>query len=204
MIGFKMKLLTQIKMIMLITTFATVAQAQSVSFQNITDSVPGRNYDPATSVADPANPNKLLIGIHSGYDLNSWSNLAFLASTGGFATTNTKDSLSVDIVAPPGFGISQIIYTQTIQASKTRIATYSSNISWTVDGAKQVVSAATPGIKTSSYQLAEPKAVVRVQLDSALSATNRVYITPTRYATAGDAGIMILTPALQVQLVPMP
>ncbi|MNL05832.1 hypothetical protein D3C87_1264460 [compost metagenome] len=199
-----MKRWTQLKMIVLITTFASVANAQSVSFQNISDSVLGRNYDPATSIADSANPNKLLIGIHSGYDPKSWTNLAFLASTGGFATTKTHDSLSVDIVAPPGYGISQIIYRQTIQASKTRIASYSSTISWTVDGLKQAVSALTSGIKTSTAQFSAPRTVVRVQLDSALSATNRVYLSPTRYATAGSAGIMILSPSLEAKLVPMP
>jgi hypothetical protein len=199
-----MKLWTSLKTILLITMFATAAQAQSVSFQNISDFVVGRNYDSATSVVDPNNANKLLIGIHSGYDLKSWTNLAFLASTAGFATTNTHDSLSVDIVAPPGYGISQIIYRQTIQTYRSRVASYSSNISWTVDGTKQYVSALSSGIKTSIAQFSVPRAIVPVKLDSSLSATNRQYLTPTRFVQAGNASISISNPSLEVQLVPLP
>jgi len=199
-----MKRWTQFKIIMLITAFSTVAKAQSVYFQNISDVVVGRNYDSASTIVDPANANKLLIGINSGYDTRSWANLAFLASTGGFALTSTSDSFLVDIQAPAGYGISKIIYSQNIQTYKSRVASFSSNASWTVDGVKQTISPLSAGTKTVVAQFAEARSLVKVRLDSAISATDRQYLTPTRFVRAGDASISISSPSLEVILVQLP
>ncbi|MFS4460242.1 hypothetical protein [Bdellovibrio sp. HCB2-146] len=198
-----MKFWNQFKIAALVTLIASIANAQSVSFQNISDSVSGRNYDPASTVVDSTNSNKLLIGIHSGYDPVTWQNTAFIASTAGFHSRSVTDSLNVDIVAPAGYGIVQIIYRQDIAAFKSREGSYSSNITWTVDGAKQTVSALTPGSKVSTAQFEAPRASVRVTLNSSLSATDIRYITPYRFIRLGGASISILNPSLEVILAPM-
>jgi hypothetical protein len=43
-----------------------VVQAQTVTFLDITDAVPGKYFDAATTAPDPLNPNRLIFGFHTG------------------------------------------------------------------------------------------------------------------------------------------
>ncbi|WP_413290411.1 hypothetical protein [Bdellovibrio sp. HCB337] len=202
-----MKIWTQLTAIVMLTAIVSSAKAQSVSFENISDRVPGRNYNPASTMVDSSNANKLLIGIHSGYDLVTWTNTAFIASTGGFHTRTATDTFNVDIIAPAGYSISRIIYKQTIANGKTRIASFSSNLSWTIDGVKrQLLAPATGGVLTSiaTFSTEVPKTSARVSLDSTLSATDYKYITPNRFVREGSAYISISSPSLEVELVASP
>src|SRR5688500_11122055 len=42
------------------------AQAQTVSFLNVNDAVPGKYFDSAATVVDPGNSNRLIIGFNTG------------------------------------------------------------------------------------------------------------------------------------------
>lgn len=204
-----LKIWTQLTAIAMLTVMVSSAKAQSVSFENMSDRVPGRNYDSATSTVDASNANKLLIGINSGYDPVTWTNTAFIASTGGFHLRTTSDTFNVNIVAPEGFSISKITYTQTIATYQSRTASFSSSLSWTVDGVKRTLLAPQTlggGVLTSvaTFSTAVPKPSASVTLDSAISATDIKYLTPYRFVRVGSASISISSPSLEVELVRNP
>jgi hypothetical protein len=71
-----------------LTTVSPVSTAQepSVTFprSDITDAVPGRFFDAATTTPDPDNGNKLLIGLSTGFDAETWTVNEFTASTAVF------------------------------------------------------------------------------------------------------------------------
>ena len=69
----------------LILSGASTAQAQTVTFSDITDAVPGRFFDAATTAADELDPNTLKIGFNSGLDFVTWKFRDFKASSLAFS-----------------------------------------------------------------------------------------------------------------------
>ena len=71
-------------------------------------------------------------------------------------------------------------------------------------------SIATAGIFTKVFSRAAdfstmaPRSSVKVVLESSLSATDRVYLSPYRYVRVGEASIGISSPSLEVELLPLP
>ena len=59
---------------------AASAHAQTVTFTDINDAVPGKFFDAASSVPEPADPNTLVIGLDSGLDGTIWKHRDFKAS----------------------------------------------------------------------------------------------------------------------------
>ena len=71
------------------------ALAQTVTFSEINDAVPGRCYDPATTAPDPVNPNQLNIGINTGYIPGSFFVSAACYASDEGATLGETDSTPV-------------------------------------------------------------------------------------------------------------
>ena len=58
---------------------------QDVKFTAIRDAVPNKFFNPETTAADPLNPNRLVIGLHTGMDWTVWKATDFRASSAAFS-----------------------------------------------------------------------------------------------------------------------
>jgi hypothetical protein len=96
----------------LILTGPSTAWAQTVTFSGISDAVPGRFFDAATTVPDEDDPNTLIIGLNSGFDFRTWKYNDFRASTLAFSHASAMDTISFTVEAPEGYYIASITYTQ--------------------------------------------------------------------------------------------
>src|SRR5438045_7941552 len=61
---------------------AAGAQAQTVRFKTISDAVPLKYFNAATTAPDPSNPNRLIIGFNTGLDPTTFITNEFLATFG--------------------------------------------------------------------------------------------------------------------------
>ena len=115
---------------------AAPAGAQQVTFTDIRDAVPSKFFNPAadSTRVDPADPNTLQIGFESGRDSGDFRDDEFRASTEAFGNRVAMDTLSFNIVAPPGYYISSITYEQTGAGSIIRVADARGGSSWIVGG----------------------------------------------------------------------
>ncbi len=92
---------------------AASAQTTAVAtFEDINDAVESRFFDAATSAADPAKPNTLVIRFNTGYDPATWKANDFRATTSTYGYASAMDTISFRVVAPGGYYISKITYTQ--------------------------------------------------------------------------------------------
>lgn len=108
------------------------AFAQTVTFSDVGDAAPGRCYDPATTAADPVNPNQLNIGIHAGLIPGTFGSAACYAS--GEGATVTMDTIRFVITAPEFYYVSKITFTQTITTYGSRGGQGFGSVNWVVDG----------------------------------------------------------------------
>jgi len=111
-----------------------MVQAQTVTFSDITDAVPLRFFDAATTRPDLANGNKLLIGFSTGFDAMTWTVNDFTASTAAFHHASAMDTISFLIEAPSNFYIAKITYTQTGTHAISRTGRVAGGVHWVVDG----------------------------------------------------------------------
>ena len=116
----------------LILSGASTAQAQTVTFSDITDAVPGRFFDAATTAADELDPNTLKIGFNSGLDFVTWKFRDFKASSLAFSHGAAMDTLSFIVEAPPGYFISSITYTQRGAGAVLRTGKAAGTANWVV------------------------------------------------------------------------
>jgi hypothetical protein len=107
---------------------------EAVTFSDISDAVPGKYFDAATTAPDANNPNRLIIGFHTGFDADTWTNNTFTASTAAFHRGAAMDTLSFLIEAPPGFYIARITYTQRGTGALSRTGAATGGANWVVDG----------------------------------------------------------------------
>lgn len=105
----------------LVTVLATTVQAQTATFSRFNDAVGSRCYDPATAAPDPANPNRLIIGMHP----------CTASAPNGAAML--MDTFSFHVEAPAGYFISKITFTQTMQTSGSRGGMGFAATNWVVD-----------------------------------------------------------------------
>lgn len=112
----------------------TPARAQHVTFTDVRDAVPLKYFSsaPDTTHPDAVDPNTLEIGFESGRD--SGLDDAFKASTLTFGNRVAMDTLSFNVVAPPGYYVSSITYEQTGTGSILRLADARGTSSWVVNG----------------------------------------------------------------------
>jgi hypothetical protein len=97
---------------MVVLSGAATAHGQTVTFDEIKDAVPGRFFDAATTVPDAANPNQLHIGLHTGLDFKTYKYTDFRASSTAFSHTTAMDTISFRIIAPEGYYIARVTYSQ--------------------------------------------------------------------------------------------
>lgn len=191
------------------------ALAQTVTFSDVNDAVPGRCYDPATTAPDPVNPNQLNIGIHTGIVPGTFSSAACLASDAG--STLTMDTIRFLITAPEFYYISKITFTQTITISGSRGGQGFGSVNWVVDGDpkrgtgfvdlaglnKTVVpvsittalAGAGGSVRSGSARATNPKVLVELQLldggnPPPAPVPTLTSISPTS-ATAGSSGVTL-------------
>jgi hypothetical protein len=114
----------------------TSARAQSVTFTDVRDAVPGKFFNPSpdSTRVDPAAPNTLLIGLESGFDSATFLERNFRATTDAFGNRVAADTLAFDVVAPEGYYVSSITYEQAGGGSVVRVADARGNSSWIVNG----------------------------------------------------------------------
>jgi hypothetical protein len=108
--------------------------AQAVTFSEIDDAMPGMFFDPATTAPDPLNPQRLVIGLHTGTDPQTWMSREFTASTAAFYRRSAMETLSLTIEAPDGQYISKITYNQVGSGSVIRTGAAGGGSQWVVDG----------------------------------------------------------------------
>jgi hypothetical protein len=117
-------------------TFAVPARAQHVTFTDVRDAVPSKFFNPAadTTRVHPADPNTLQIGFEAGRDSGDFRDDEFRATTEAFGNRSAMDTLSFNVVAPPGYYVSSIAYEQTGAGSILRVADAQGASSWIVGG----------------------------------------------------------------------
>lgn len=122
-------------LVLVISLFAaSTASTQTVTFSHITDALNGFCYDPVTTVPDPADGNRLLIGTHTGIDPVTWMNRACSTSTGGFSSLFMMDTISFLVSPPSGYRIINVSITQASSASGSRGGRGYVATSWVVNG----------------------------------------------------------------------
>jgi hypothetical protein len=122
--------------LLLLSTFTPIySQAPAaVSFLGIQDAVPRKYYNPVTTRPDPTNPNRLLIGFHTGIDPATQIQTAFAASTEAFYRSIAMDTLSFRVVAPAGFYVDKLTYTQAGSRTVARGGGAAGAGNWVVNG----------------------------------------------------------------------
>src|SRR5215510_3605175 len=110
----------------------STAQAQTVTFSAISDAVPFKFFDPATSTPDADNPNKLIIGLATGVDPMLLKSREFVASTTAFHYLTASDTISFLVQAPDGFFIAKVTYTQSGSGSVARSGRTGGSATWVV------------------------------------------------------------------------
>jgi hypothetical protein len=108
------------------------AHAQTVTFTDIRDAVPGRFFDAATTAPDYHDGNTLRIGLHSGLDFRTFKYADFRASSASFSHPNAMDTISFRVVAPDGYYISKITYRQRGTGSVVRTGRAAGMTNWVV------------------------------------------------------------------------
>lgn len=119
---------------MMLVMSSAVARAQTVTFAGLTDAVPGKFFHAAATSVDPANPNRLVVAFNTGRDLRTWTTNDFRASTAAFAPRSAMDTLQFNVVAPAGYYVATITYSQRGFGSVLRVGSALGASSWTVGG----------------------------------------------------------------------
>src|SRR5439155_7276633 len=73
---------------------AVSAHAQTVTFTDINDAVPGKFFDAASSVPEPTDLNTLVIGLNTGLDGTIWKHRDFQASLLPFSYSSATYTIS--------------------------------------------------------------------------------------------------------------
>jgi hypothetical protein len=182
----------------LILATANAAQGQVARFSGITDAVPGRFFNAATTRVDPSNPNRLVIGLHSGIDWTAWKYTDFRASSAAYSYAIVMDTINLTIRAPVGFYIGKVTYNQGGTGSVSRVGFAGGAGNWVVGGvAANLGSFGTNPTFSRTMDLASKRLT---------SVTMSVTIDLSAFApaTSGSATVGVTGAAVTVQLVPVP
>lgn len=184
----------------LIVGAAAAAHAQVVTFSDLNDAVPGSFFDAATSAPDPTNANRLIIGLHSGIDWNTWKYTDFRASTASFSHMSVVDTISFRITAPDGFYVSKVIYAQRGSGSVLRTGRAAGGGSWVVSDFASDLGTFTTG--------STPTFTREIDLEGLNLTFVPVSITQSLFAfstpTLGSASVTITGASVEVVVLPLP
>jgi hypothetical protein len=158
---------------------AATAHAQVARFSRINDAVPLKFFDAATTKPDPANPNRLIIGLNTGFDPQTFVSNEFKASGLAFSSRVAMDTISFKVKAPAGFYVAKIVYTQRGTGSTLRTSVSRGAANWVVNGVS-----ANLGTFTSN-----PGLVGMVDLTGLKLTSVPVSITDSLFATTGTVEI---------------
>jgi len=166
---------------------ASNAQAQDATYSEISDAVPSKYFDAATTHPDPWTPNLLIIGLADGVDPVTLAPNGFVAFAGNRVA---MDTISFRVTAPEGFYIAKIYYKQEGSASSSRMLTAAGSTTWVVANAP-----ASLGTFTS-----DPGLVIGADLTSLQPTSLPVSITASLFASVGS--ITITDAKVYVELAP--
>jgi hypothetical protein len=110
------------------------AFAQAVRFTALSDAVPGKFFNAAATTADPSNPNRLIVAFNTGRDSRTWTTNDFRASTAAFSPRTAMDTLHFTVVAPVGYYVASITYSQRGSGSISRTGYAAGASNWVVGG----------------------------------------------------------------------
>lgn len=179
-------------------TAVSAAHAQTVTFSAINDAVPSRFFDAATSAPDPLDPNKLIIGLNTGFDSTIWKFKGFTASTAAFYYLTAADTISFRVEAPAGFYVSRITYTQRGTGGISRIGKAAGAANWVVEdrAADLGIFGSNPTLSGTVDLTGENRTMVPVSITTTLFA----FAPPT----LGSATISVTSAEVLVELLPLP
>jgi hypothetical protein len=177
------------------------AHGATVEFRDINDAVPGMWFDSATTVPD--GDNVLSIGL---------DNFAVTATGGGTAEDkfkNALDTIAFTILAPDGYTITEIAYTEGGTASRTGSTAFTlATGSWTVDGvtgAFENVVGLTPTSGSTTWSLGANRSfgVGDMKTSIAVIITNQITAVAM---TSGDVAMIGKSnpTTLEVTITPIP
>lgn len=104
--------------ISLVLGFAASAAAQSTTFVNISDARPGVGFSAANSIAYA--PNVLSVGLEYGFDTSTYLYRDFRVTGVAYFRPTMSDTLAFTAVAPPGYVITGIQYTELLFQETSR------------------------------------------------------------------------------------
>jgi hypothetical protein len=138
--------------VLLLQAAAARAQTPQVTFVEVNDAVPGRFFNAAATVADPLDPNRLIIGFDTGKDPATWKANDFRASTAAFSHLSAMDTISFRIVPPEGYYISKVTYRQAGSGSIARTGKAAGGTHWVVgdDAAPVAMYLTNPDVTTTT------------------------------------------------------
>jgi len=165
---------------------ASPVQAQVAKFRQITDAVPFKFFDAATTAPDPSNLNRLIIGFNAGLDPTTFQPADFVA----FSNRVAMDTISFLVKAPLGYYISKIIYTQRGAGSTSRTSVSAGGATWVVNG-----HAASLGVFRSN-----PSLVGTADLATLKPTSVPVSITASLFASTGAVAITSADVVVQLAL----
>jgi len=165
------------------------AAAQTATYSDIRDAVAAKYFDAATSSVDAADPNRLVIGLDTGLDLDTLKVADFIASPLAFHDRTVADTISFVVTAPKGFIVSKITYTQSGTADTGRTSIQVGTAEWVVAGRPSHL-----GTFTSTPDLTGTADVSALQLSSV-----PVSITVSLFASTGQMALTGADVAVELQ-----
>ena len=169
----------------------------AVTFSDVKDAVPGRFFDAATTAADPADPNTLVIGLNTGLDFRTFKYADFRASSQAFSHTSAMDTISFRVRAPEGYYIASITYAQAGGGSVIRTGRAAGMTNWVVGDL-----AADLGVFGTSPTLSDTIDLSDQTLtDVPVSITNSLFAFST--PSLGSATVTVTSARVVVKLEPL-
>jgi hypothetical protein len=182
---------------MVLSGMSSLAYGQQATFSLIDDAVGAKFFNPATTAPDHLNPNKLIIGLHSGMDFTTWKATEFRASTAAFSYTAAMDTIRFRVKAPTGYYIAKMTYTQRGTGTAERTGKVSGGAHWVVgDFAFNLGTFTTaPGLSRTVDLTGRNLTSVPVSITASLYA----FATPS----LGSASLALTAADVHVQLLPL-
>src|SRR5262245_36910426 len=173
-------------------------RSDTVTFSSINDAVPSRFFDASTTGPDPNNPNRLVIGLNTGFDQGLSKFRSFAASSAAFFHSAAMDTISFLVEAPPGFYVARITYSQKGTGSLSRSGRAAGGTQWTVGAA---------AIDLGTFEI-NPTLSASIDLTGQLGTVYPVSITTSLFAFAlpqvGSAAVTLTSAEVLVELLPLP